>query len=180
MEPRAVRWRPVEGDGLEHLELRETELGIVARSVVVGRFEGFDFGISYEIRLMPDWTFRSLELWRTDGPVFTLESDGAGYWTINGRHEPQFDDCIDIDIAVTPFTNTLPLRRTRLELGVPQHFRMVWLPPDTLDPFVDEQIYTRLGPDRYRFRAADGTFEADLTVDGDGLVVDYPGLFRRV
>lgn len=179
MVPRSVRWRPVEGAGLEHLELRETEHGIVARSALIGKFEGFDFAMSYEIRLMRDWTFRSLELTRTDGSTLTIESDGVGDWTINGRPEPQFYDCVDIDIAATPFTNTLPIRRARFELGVPQHFRMVWLPPDTLDPFVEEQVYTQLGPDRFRYRAADGSFEADLSVDADGLVVDYPGLFRR-
>jgi hypothetical protein len=31
-----------------------------------------------------------------------------------------------------------------------------------------------------RFETADGSFAADLTVDRDGLVVDYPGLARRI
>jgi hypothetical protein len=32
----------------------------------------------------------------------------------------------------------------------------------------------------YRFLNLDGGFTADLQVDPDGLVLDYPGLFRRV
>jgi hypothetical protein len=179
MLPRTIRWRPVSGEGLEHLELRATDGGIVAHSAIVGTFEGLAFGASYEIRLSPDWRFRSLTLARADGASLALEADAAGLWTMNGRPAPQFDGCIDVDVGATPFTNTLPIRRARFDIGVPQPFRMAWVPLDTLDPFVDEQIYTQLAPDRYRYRAADGSFEADITVDDDGLVIEYPGLFQR-
>ena len=42
-----------------------------------------------------------------------------------------------------------------------------------------QQRYTNLGGGRYRFESLDDDFTADLTVDEAGLVVDYPGLFRR-
>jgi len=32
----------------------------------------------------------------------------------------------------------------------------------------------------YRFVSLDGGFSAELPVDQDGLIMDYPGLFRRV
>jgi hypothetical protein len=32
----------------------------------------------------------------------------------------------------------------------------------------------------YRYESLDSDFRADLPVDDDGLVLDYPGLFRRV
>jgi hypothetical protein len=41
-----------------------------------------------------------------------------------------------------------------------------------------DQIYTALGEGRVRF--ANETFSADLTIDEDGFVVDYPGLANRV
>jgi hypothetical protein len=40
-----------------------------------------------------------------------------------------------------------------------------------------DQIYTALGDGRVRF--ANETFSADLTVDDEGFVVDYPGLAQR-
>ena len=176
---RTIRWRPAEGDGLEHLDLRETEDGILVRSVVTGHFEKLAFGASYEVRLTPDWRFLSLSLHRTDGRSLTLAAEGSGLWTMNGSPAPHFDGCIDIDLSASPFTNSLPIRRARFDIGVPQRFRMVWIPLDTLDPLIDEQIYTKLGPGRFRYQSGDGTFTADLSVDDDGLIIDYPALFRR-
>ena len=43
------------------------------------------------------------------------------------------------------------------------------------------QRYTRLHhPGAYRFESIASGFEAELAVDAQGLVVDYPGLFRRL
>jgi hypothetical protein len=172
---RNYRWVPVDGVGLEHLELTETKTRILARSTVIGSFESCDFGAQYEVELDTTWTFRSLRLVRTDGRMLELESDGRGGWS-----KPGFEDCVDIDIGVTPFTNTLPIRRARFTPDVPQRFHMAWVPLDTLEPFVDEQIYVKRDATHFHYAAADGSFEADITVDSDGLVTDYPGLYRRI
>ncbi len=178
---RVIRWAPIDEPGLEHLEVRETPYGIVAQSAIVGTFEGTAYGARYEVTLAPDWTFRHLVLERTDGKVLILKHDGKGKWErASGDDLPAFDGCIDIDIGATPFTNTLPIRRVGLERNKPQRFRMVWIPLDTLVPYVDEQIYTRLDDTRVRYQAADGSFEATITIDEDGFVIDYPGLFRRI
>src|SRR6185436_5423923 len=43
------------------------------------------------------------------------------------------------------------------------------------------QAYTRLADRFYLFENLDGTgFRAELPVDEDGIVLDYPDLFRRV
>jgi hypothetical protein len=45
----------------------------------------------------------------------------------------------------------------------------------------DRQRYTCLEPNRrYRYESLDSDFTRDIEVDEDGLVVTYPGLFRRV
>ena len=45
---------------------------------------------------------------------------------------------------------------------------------------MSEQRYTRLDDRRYRFELTHGSFTRDITVDADGFVLDYPGLFSRV
>jgi hypothetical protein len=48
----------------------------------------------------------------------------------------------------------------------------------------DGQRYTFVGADQerhiVRFEALDGTFASDITFDADGLVLDYPGIARRI
>jgi hypothetical protein len=181
MLKRTVRWRSLEHSGLEHLDIEESAAGYRVRSSVTGEFEGYDYGAFYELTIAPDWTFRSLDLRRTDGGELSLRADGRGYWTDgDDRHLPEFDGCIDIDISATPFTNTLPIRRLRLGDGASQHLRITWVPMDTLQPFVDEQIYSKIDASHWHYAAADGSFDADIVVDADGLVVDYPPLFARI
>ena len=43
------------------------------------------------------------------------------------------------------------------------------------------QGYTRLADRRYLYENLDGSgFRADLSVDEDGVVLDYEGIFRRI
>jgi hypothetical protein len=41
------------------------------------------------------------------------------------------------------------------------------------------QHYTNLGSQVYRYESEIRDFVRDLTLDGEGLVIDYPGLFHR-
>lgn len=182
LRSKTVRWRPAEGNGLEHLEVRAEKSMIVARSVVIGEYEGTPFGVRYRAICDKRWTTREIAIDTADGRSIRFTSDGRGRWRDAKRRRPEFDDCIDIDLAGSPFTNTLPIRRLGLDAKHGRvEFSMLWFPFDTFEPFVDRQRYTCLRPgQRYRFEAADGSFSADLPVDQDGFVLDYPTLFKRV
>jgi hypothetical protein len=45
---------------------------------------------------------------------------------------------------------------------------------------VVQQRYTRLETGRYRYEGLDSGFTAEISVDEEGLVIDYPQLCRRV
>jgi uncharacterized protein len=63
----------------------------------------------------------------------------------------------------------------------PVELKMLYVPFDTFKPIVDEQRYRCLARrSLYRYEAVDRSFSADLPVDPDGLVTDYPGMFERV
>jgi hypothetical protein len=89
----------------------------------------------------------------------------------------------DVDISETPFTNTLPIRRLGLAPGESADNCVVYFDGNELQPWPEPQRYTCLERNAqgglYRFLSLDGGFTADLSVDADGLVVDYPGLFKR-
>ncbi|OLP61073.1 transcriptional regulator [Xaviernesmea oryzae] len=182
--PRTVRWRPIDGEGLEHLQLTpKTDGGLTAQGVIIGAQDEHAFGVSYAIDCDAGWHVRRFSLQTTDGRHLAMASDGQGHW-INeaGAACPAFDGCIDIDLGGTPFTNTLPIRRLALApKDGPRRLSMLYVPFDTFEPVIDGQIYTCLSPAAlYRYQAADRSFSAELPVDADGLVLDYPTLFQRV
>lgn len=173
-----ARWRPEEGEGLEHLVLRAIPAGYSVRSKVIGP----SFAISYAIDLDKDWRVLAFTVDSVDGRSRAFRAPEPGRWEDGmGNRLPVFDGCIDIDLSFTCFTNSLPVRRMDFTQGQAREFAMLWMPSDTLDPFVDGQRYTCREPGRrFHYEATDGAFEAEITFDEYGLVTDYPGLFRRV
>jgi hypothetical protein len=177
-----ARWRPETGEGLEHLDLRRDGDDIIAEGVIVGARDAPPYGVHYRIVCDAGWRTRLFHIHTTAGRSLHLVSDGEGNWSDgDGTRVPHLDGAIDVDLAGSPFTNTLPIRRAGLgpETGAVE-FRMVYVPFATFAPTIDEQRYRCLAPGLYRYEAADRSFTADLTVDEDGLVVDYPTLFHRV
>ncbi len=180
---RTVRWRPAAGDGLEHLTIEALgDGGVELRSVIVGERGGIAYGARYRIRCDAGWRAREFGIETTDGRGLAMTSTEPGRWRdANGTDRSELDGCLDVDLAATPATNTLPIRRLDLRAADgPVELSVLWVPFDTFEPFRDEQRYAALENGRlYRFEAVDGGFAADLAVDGDGLVLDYPGLFAR-
>lgn len=178
---RNYRWLAEQGRGLEHLSLQVRDDVIVADGVVVGEDEGARFGAAYQICCNALWQVRSVEVHVAGGASCVLTSDGQGNWRDDdGRAQPQLGGCIDVDISATPFTNTLPIRRlgAQLERRTTVGVAYFLLPGLTLSRA--EQAYTRLDPGRYLFESLHSGFRAEIGVDDDGLVLDYPGLFRRL
>ena len=185
--PASVCWVPLwnerrAGVGLEHLLLGAHE----ADSVVLGidRDAGA-FRLAYRLTWDSHWRLRSAELRMATAAgtgALSLRSDGCGSWTLaDATPRPDLAGCIDIDVWPTPFTNTFPLRRAALRIGERRTFRMAWVSAFDMAVQARPQAYTRLEGNLYRFEELEASgFQADLGVDEDGLVVDYPGLFRRV
>ena len=113
-----------------------------------------------------------------------LMKDGAAGVVIAATHailsDPAVDRLKNSPATEVVVTNTLPIRRSPLAIGETRRFKMAYIPATSLEPFATEQIYTRLSERVYRFETADGSFTADIGVDEDGFVTDYPGLFERV
>ncbi|WIJ26047.1 putative glycolipid-binding domain-containing protein [Devosia sp. RR2S18] len=170
---RMVRWRGLAPQTLEHCHVIANGRDIRIRGVIITP----DYGLFYRLKLDEAAHLRTARIERTDGKVLELFSDGAGSWS-DGRAEPvsALRGCIDIDLWPSPLTNSLPLWRSEWTEGVPQRLAMAWIDGDALTVRRDEQIYTKRDDTHFRFQGADG-FEAMLTVDEDGLVTDYPGLF---
>lgn len=187
MTHHTICWTPLwneqkQGVGLEHLLLGEH----AADSVVLAiDGERGPFRLAYRLAWDEEWRLRGADV-AVATQRFTrsllLRVDDEGHW-MRGDGQPldHLDGCIDIDIWPTPFTNSFPIRRVPLAIGERREFRMAWLFAPDLTIKAQPQAYTRLAERRYLFENLDGSgFRAELAVDEDGIVLDYPGLFRRV
>jgi hypothetical protein len=99
-------------------------------------------------------------------------------WVLNGRTSPEVSGCMDVDLAFTPATNLLAIRRLNLQPGQEATVRAAWLafPSLTLEPL--DQIYRRTGERSYHYEARGGRFVAELEVNAAGFVTRYPGLWE--
>lgn len=184
---RTICWTPFwnrdwEGVGLEHLLLSPGSADSVLLAV---DDERGPFRLTYRLAWDEAWVLRKADLAVATAQgrrSLVLETDGKGRWR-RGDGEPlnDLEGCIDIDIWPTPFTNSFPIRRAPLAIGERREFLMAWVSAPELSVKPQPQAYTRLAERRYRFDNLDGSgFSVELPVDEDGVVLDYPDLFRRL
>jgi uncharacterized protein len=163
----------------------ETSTGYVTtRLVVATEGDGWRRGLDLRRSDAGSWTavVTASDGERTVGA--SLRAAGADTTTLR-----QLDAALDCDLGLCPVTNTMPvLRHDLLDGGAPVSFVMAWVSVPDLAVLVSHQRYTPLEagapPDRPRARRViryeSGTYHSDLTFDEDGLVIDYPGLARRL
>ena len=134
-----------------------------------------------------DWA-RWLELDRDEHGTWSAERGDGG-----GRAERLdlggLDGALDCDLGLCPFTNTMPVLRHEL---VPVARRrearsvelvMAWVAVPELTVSASRQRYTARGPapaGGAMVHFASGDFGTTIEFDTDGIVVDYPGLARRL
>ena len=114
-----ARWQDWSGTGIQHLVLSEGPRNIVAEAAVLASQGGSQLAAWFRIECDATWRATAFE-GRLIGDARRLElaSDGAGHWRDGaGTELPHLDGAIDVDLPLTPFTNTLPIRRLALGAG---------------------------------------------------------------
>jgi len=178
-----VIWEQIVGKGLEHLILGQGKK-IEAESLALGMIEGAAYRIKYQIICDTDWKVESVrvkDLLNNRALAFIQKEDGA--WSDEQDHLIEaLNGCIDVDIMITPFTNTLPIKRLKLAPGESKEISVLYfhIPDLTVSKF--DQRYTFLSQEKdygvYKYESLGSGFTSDIKVDADGLVTDYPGIFK--
>ena len=175
MTTRRVAWRrsdEVETDELCTLAVRDNGLSLVG--TLIGAEGGLPVRIEYRVladRAGVTTAAHVRDLRGFDTRTVTIERDPKGGWTVDGVAARALKGCTDIDLGCSPSTNTLPIRRLRLAIGKSETIKAAWLRFPEMTLVKASQTYRRL--DEFTYRYSSGTFEADLTVDDDGLVTNY-------
>jgi hypothetical protein len=182
-----IMWTPWSEPGLEHMRLLQQEGTILADSIIVGVNNRMPFRLHYEMICDSDWNVKELGLTLLSGNRKSIKilTDGQGHWsTGTGDPIPSLDGCKDVDISATPFTNTLPIRRLKLRPGQAVELLVAYVLIPEMELFPDRQRYTCLELNNsgglYKYESLESDFSAELSVDRDGLVIDYPGLFKSI
>jgi len=177
-------WRRIdEFAGMEFLRL-----GIGGRRITVESdlicMEAGGFHLSHKWELTSDWRAQSLRIEKHDAKgarALLLERDGSG-WRVDGEPRPDLDGAEEPDLSVTPFCNTLIMRRVPIEEGGNVTVDVAYIDGADLSVVRSRQRYDFRKPGLYRYidlGVAEG-FEADLQVDDQKLVINYQHLFERV
>ncbi len=178
---RTVQWTDWNGDGLETLSIAHNDEDVLAEGIVSGHIEAGKYDLNYRLTIDPQWRVRDVRVQIVNGPRLHILSDGRGRWVSeDGAELSDLAGCLDVDIAATPFTNTLPIRRLGQKTGVAKEISVAYvsLPNLIVEPV--QQRYTKLAGNRFLYEGLSTGFAAELEVDGDGIVLDYPGVYRRL
>jgi hypothetical protein len=197
---RALVWERAQGLGMELADVSMGDGTLSARGVAIGT-RPLPYRLEYELATADGFVTTSLRVsaqgagWRRS---LVLGRGAGGAWTVAaeadgevGLDPPGGDPApllgaLDCDLGLSPLTNTMPVLRHRLlDGGGPVDLLMAWVAVPDLSVVPSAQRYTGHRADAGLAAAAVVTFEsggfrADLELDRDGLVRDYPGLARRV
>ena len=204
---RHVEW--VGDDDPERLEAATITLA-PDRLDALGTSRTTDYATAWSLETGPDWVTERLDVMvagRWFRRRLVLVRDAHGRWSADvsadgdeeyrgermeqaGLAEPaSLDGALDCDLALCPVTNTMPIRRLdAIDDVVPEtELTMAWVALPSLAVHASLQVYSAAAPfdaaagrGVVRYRSADSGFVADLSIDHDGIVVDYPRIARRV
>ncbi|NLU80182.1 putative glycolipid-binding domain-containing protein [Micromonospora sp. HNM0581] len=200
---KSLLWTRTDTDGAEHA-LVDDGHGLAAQGTQLA-VDPVPYTCRYQVTTDADWASVRLEVevegagWRrsvrleraTQRWRVTAAEQGdldavlaaAGHTPagLPGVEDPdRLADALDVDLGGSPLFNTLPLRRLGLNTAPPDTaytISVAWVLVPSLVVLATEQVYTGLGPSRFRY--ASGGFGAEVEVDPGGYVLRYPGLAER-
>lgn len=183
---REVMWTSLDNKKFEHVRLVKQKSIFLADGVIIHLSTFKSFRIRYQIECDQKWQVRKAELNFIDEQEKNLiiHSDGQGNWSNReGQIIPDLNGCGDLDIYLSPFTNTLALQRLNLGPGESKDINAAYIEIPELTCSRFPQRYTCLertaNGGLYLYENRDSDFKAELPVDSDMLLIEYPGYFKR-
>lgn len=182
-----VTWRGVGADRLEQVRLHVTGARIKAygRIIAAATDDHEAFSASYELVTNDLGVTKrlSVHLLRAGGETqLGISRDGEHNWLVQTPDgtttRSDFNGAEDVDLALSPMFNSLPIRRHRLYQGdaivdVPVVY--LYLPGGAVEAAT---LHYTAGADS--IGVVSPVANSTITVDDNGFVVDYAGLATRV
>lgn len=183
-----LTWQAHDGHGLEGVRVN-FGAGKAFRALgrIVRAEPGGDWTASYRIVVREDGSVSRVSFTSATAARerhLTINRTEDGYWLLDtgsGGNRTDLAGAVDVDLAGSVIFNALPVRRLDLHREGGEHtLPVVYVTLPDLEASVVHQTYRSLGAGAapvIEFRSAG--FAADLRLDQDGFVIDYPGLATR-
>ncbi|MCQ1999577.1 putative glycolipid-binding domain-containing protein [Arthrobacter zhaoxinii] len=203
-QARTVRWQGQDDPDRTDtavVSFRDRELAAAGTSITS------EYRASWTLSTTPGWVTRrltvevkgkgwsrSLQLERSTQGRWSAETTTSGLTDLPapGIADPRsLDEAQDCDLGLCPLTNTMPILRLDLlnDSAPPDEteLTMAWVEMPSLRVLPGKQVYSQVraysadpGHAVVLYSSANRGFTAELTVDADGTVIDYPGLATRL
>lgn len=177
-----IIWTGIEYNSVENCLINITGRGTTIRSVITGLYDNKIYIIEYEIHTNAHWETTLVEIYARHSnreQQIILSSNTNGDWLMNGEKNPAFTGCIDVDIPLTPFTNTLPVNRLHLKDNEEKQINVIYLDMLEWNVRTVQQRYIKRSANIYHYENIPNDFEADIEIDEHGFIKNYPSLFKR-
>jgi uncharacterized protein len=157
--------------------------GIYAHGLAVGKTDAnIPFAIEYNLILTINWDIKEMLIKSLlDERVIQLVHAGNQWYDGKGQHLAEFEEVDLVDISISPFTNTLPIKRLQFKDEQLQKIDIIYFDENKFSLRRVQQICSQIDKQAYRYQdILLPDFVSEITVDEDGLVIDFPGIFKRV
>ena len=176
-----ILWRGLDPYGHDLARLERGSDGWVLSGTALIAHEGQPSKLDYSVTCDASWRTTSARVVGFVGARAVdlhVAVDAARTWSLNGAACPEVAGCLDIDLAFTPATNLLPIRRLALAVGAQADVRAAWLtfPALSFEPL--PQVYRRQDAGTYAYESGGGSFRTTLAVNTPGFVTRYPDLWE--
>jgi uncharacterized protein len=173
---RTVFWRRLDYPGAEYCHLRRRPDGWELSGTVLVALDGRPLRAHYQVVCDAGWATRAVSLETSTGGTprtLRLTADEQRRWWSAGVELVPLRGCVDVDLGVSPSTNTLPIRRLGLEIGAAVNIGAAWVRFPELEVSRLDQRYSRLDTRRYRYQSLPDGHAYAIEVDDLGLVRRY-------
>ena len=185
LTPHALCWRRIlDNQSLEYAVAKPLATGLELAGTIVAIHDEAPLEVHYRIQCDADWRTRTVSIEQRLGlqqSSLSLAVDTGGTWSDQlGNLIDTLTGCLDVDLELTPITNSLPVNRLNLAIRQVEEIAVAWIRFPSLEIVHARQSYERLSDRTYRYRSLGSGFTADIDVDKIGLTVRYEGIWERV
>ncbi len=180
---KALLWEYRENKSIEYLIVNTQTDSFILEGTVIMLLEQLPTKIMYRLQCNKQWQTKHIDIRQERAgktSQLSLKVNDEQVWHKNNSKKSFATGLFDVDLEISPATNTLPIRRLGLNVGTSQKLNAVWVRFPSLRLELLQQKYTRLSNNCYKYETYSPRYEAQLEVDNDGLVTSYDNLWHRI